>query len=76
MPAESSTTRLGSCHLASLDAYRGFVILTMIFVNYLAGIEDIPRWAKHLKADEDGYTFVNVVFSGFRPTPPAAGQRG
>jgi predicted acyltransferase len=68
MPNESPAREQNSAqsgHLASLDAYRGFVILTMIFVNYLAGIEDMPRWAKHLKADEDGYTFVDVVFSGF-----------
>jgi predicted acyltransferase len=51
--------------VASLDVYRGFVIATMVFVNYLAGIKDIPAWAKHMPADVDGLTFVDVVFPGF-----------
>jgi len=51
--------------LASLDAFRGLVILTMTFVNYLAGISNIPAWAKHMPPDADGYTFVDLVFPGF-----------
>jgi predicted acyltransferase len=51
--------------LTSLDAFRGLVILTMTFVNYLAGVKAIPAWAKHLPPDQDGYTFVDVVFPGF-----------
>jgi heparan-alpha-glucosaminide N-acetyltransferase len=51
--------------LTSLDAFRGLVILTMTFVNYLAGVKAIPAWAKHLPQDQDGYTFVDVVFPGF-----------
>ena len=51
--------------LGSLDAFRGLVILTMTFVNYLAGIENIPVWAKHMKPNSDGFTFVDVVFPGF-----------
>lgn len=51
--------------LASLDAFRGLVILTMTFVNYLAGVSHIPAWAKHMPPDADGYTFVDLVFPGF-----------
>jgi heparan-alpha-glucosaminide N-acetyltransferase len=51
--------------LASLDAFRGLVILTMTFVNYLAGIANIPAWAKHRTPNTDGFTFVDVVFPGF-----------
>jgi predicted acyltransferase len=51
--------------LSSLDAFRGLVIMTMIFVNYLAGVSAIPAWAKHLPEEQDGYTFVDVVFPGF-----------
>ncbi len=51
--------------LASLDAFRGLVILTMTFVNYLAGISAIPAWAKHMPPEADGYTFVDLVFPGF-----------
>ncbi len=51
--------------LASLDAFRGLVILTMTFVNYLAGVKNIPGWAKHMPEKADGYTFVDVVFPAF-----------
>jgi heparan-alpha-glucosaminide N-acetyltransferase len=51
--------------LDSLDAFRGLVILTMTFVNYLAGIKGIPAWAKHMPDKQDGYTFVDLVFPGF-----------
>lgn len=51
--------------LRSLDIFRGFVIATMIFVNYLAGISQIPGWAKHMPGAVDGFTFVDLVFPGF-----------
>ena len=51
--------------LASLDAFRGLVIVTMVFVNYLAGIADIPPWARHLAPEAEGYTFVDLVFPAF-----------
>lgn len=51
--------------LASLDAFRGLVIVVMTFVNYLAGVRNIPAWAQHAPADADAYTFVDVVFPGF-----------
>lgn len=54
-----------SARLTSLDAFRGLVILAMTLVNYLAGVQNIPAWAKHLPQDQDGYTFVDVVFPGF-----------
>jgi predicted acyltransferase len=63
--ATSSSTTASAPHLASLDAFRGFVIMTMIFVNYLHDIKDIPAWAKHWPYPQDGYTFVDVVFPGF-----------
>ncbi|HEY5481630.1 MAG TPA: DUF5009 domain-containing protein, partial [Verrucomicrobiae bacterium] len=62
MPASPSGSL---ARLTSLDAFRGLVILTMTFVNYLAGVKAIPAWAKHLPPDQDGYTFVDVVFPGF-----------
>ncbi len=49
----------------SLDAFRGFVITTMVFVNYLAGVDNIPAWAKHMPGTADGFTFVDLVFPGF-----------
>jgi predicted acyltransferase len=37
----------------------------MVFVNELAGIRDIPLWMKHVPADADAMTFVDVVFPAF-----------
>jgi heparan-alpha-glucosaminide N-acetyltransferase len=51
--------------LTSLDAFRGLVILTMIFVNFLSGVDHIPSWAKHMPDKLDGYTLVDLVFPGF-----------
>lgn len=53
--------------LSSLDAFRGFVIIAMVFVNNLG--EGVPWWMRH--ASEafpntfDAYTFVDLVFPGF-----------
>ena len=51
--------------ILSIDAFRGITILTMIFVNELAGIQNIPSWMKHVSADADAMTFVDVVFPAF-----------
>ena len=37
----------------------------MVFVNDLAGVSNIPSWMKHVAADFDGMTFVDVVFPAF-----------
>jgi heparan-alpha-glucosaminide N-acetyltransferase len=57
--------RLTSERILSIDALRGITILTMIFVNELAGVSDIPAWMKHMAADADAMTFVDVVFPAF-----------
>ncbi len=51
--------------LASLDAFRGFDILTMVFVNYIAGMKAIPFVLRHAAADQDVFTLTDVVFPGF-----------
>jgi heparan-alpha-glucosaminide N-acetyltransferase len=51
--------------ILSIDALRGITILVMIFVNELAGIRDIPLWMKHMPADTDAMSFVDVVFPAF-----------
>jgi predicted acyltransferase len=51
--------------LASLDAFRGFDILTMVFVNYIAGMAAIPFVLRHALADQDVFTLTDVVFPGF-----------
>src|SRR6185503_3390079 len=51
--------------ILSIDAFRGITILVMIFVNELAGKSDIPPWMKHMPADADAMTLVDVVFPAF-----------
>jgi heparan-alpha-glucosaminide N-acetyltransferase len=50
----------------TLDVLRGLTILVMIFVNDLAGVQNVPAWMKHVQPhDADGMTFVDVVFPAF-----------
>lgn len=51
--------------IVSIDAFRGITILVMIFVNELAGVSDVPQWMKHMPADADAMTFVDLVFPAF-----------
>jgi predicted acyltransferase len=51
--------------LASLDAFRGFVILAMIWVNYIAGMPGIPCWLEHAGPLADGVTAPDLVFPAF-----------
>jgi predicted acyltransferase len=57
--------QLSNQRILSIDALRGITILVMIFVNELAGVSDIPAWMKHMPADADAMTFVDVVFPAF-----------
>lgn len=54
-----------SQRLLSIDIFRGLTIFTMVFVNDLASVQDIPAWMKHAGAHEDTMTFVDVVFPAF-----------
>lgn len=51
--------------LLSLDAFRGFIILAMIWVNYIAGMPGIPYWLEHAGPKADGITLPDLVFPGF-----------
>jgi len=55
-----------SARIASIDALRGLVMFTMIFVNDLAGVSDriVPPWMKHYHG-KSGMTFVDLVFPAF-----------
>jgi predicted acyltransferase len=57
--------QLSTQRILSIDALRGITILVMIFVNELAGVSGIPAWMKHMPADADAMTFVDVVFPAF-----------
>ena len=58
-------TSLPRQRILSIDAFRGLTILVMVFVNQLAGVEGVPQWARHMKADADAMSFVDVVFPAF-----------
>ncbi len=51
--------------LVSLDAFRGFDILVMVFVNFIAGMAAVPFILRHAPATMDAYTLTDVVFPGF-----------
>ncbi len=61
MATESTT----SDRVLSIDIFRGLTILTMIFVNDVAGVRNIPDWMKHFPPAGDGMTFVDLVFPAF-----------
>lgn len=58
-----------SPRITSIDALRGLVMFTMIFVNDLASVGDIvPDWMMHYELrhkDANGMTFVDLVLPAF-----------
>jgi heparan-alpha-glucosaminide N-acetyltransferase len=52
--------------ITSIDALRGLVMFTMIFVNDIAGVSPkiVPAWMRHFKG-RSGMTFVDLVFPAF-----------
>lgn len=59
------SSHLLSNRVLSIDVFRGITIFIMVFVNELAGVSNIPQWMKHLPANVDGMTFVDLVFPAF-----------
>jgi heparan-alpha-glucosaminide N-acetyltransferase len=57
--------QLSNQRILSIDAFRGITILVMIFVNELAGMRDISPWMKHMPANADAMSFVDMVFPAF-----------
>jgi predicted acyltransferase len=51
--------------IRTIDAFRGITILVMIFVNDVASVSRIPAWMKHMPANADAMTFVDIVFPAF-----------
>lgn len=51
--------------ILSLDIFRGLTIFTMVFVNDVAGVRNLPYWMGHAPAGGDYMTFVDVVFPAF-----------
>jgi len=64
-PAAESAAPPARERLASLDAFRGFDILTMVFVNFIAAMTGIPFILRHAPAAMDAFTLTDWVFPGF-----------
>jgi heparan-alpha-glucosaminide N-acetyltransferase len=64
--APSALGQTSQPRIASIDALRGLVLFTMIFVNDLAGAPNsvVPSWMKHFHG-RSGMTFVDLVFPAF-----------
>jgi len=52
-----------SGRIASIDCFRGFTIIMMVFVNYLGGVLLVPGWLKH--APDIGLTMADIVAPAF-----------
>jgi len=66
-PAPAGTQAVSrQARITSIDALRGFVMFTMIYVNDLAGAPGrvVPAWMKHFHG-RSGMTFVDLVFPAF-----------
>src|ERR1700722_12009492 len=69
-PVTTAPPLTRSPRITSIDALRGFVMWTMIFVNDLAGAPKrlVPDWMVHFSDRHrtgSGMTFVDLVFPGF-----------
>jgi heparan-alpha-glucosaminide N-acetyltransferase len=65
LPPDLTEPRPPGGRLIALDAFRGFDILTMVFVNFIAGMAGIPFLLRHAPATMDAFTLTDVVFPGF-----------
>jgi predicted acyltransferase len=66
----ASASKSAKPRIISIDALRGFVMFTMIFVNDLAGAprQLVPDWMVHFSDRHrggSGMTFVDLVFPAF-----------
>ena len=70
MSTEPANVAPKTARITSIDALRGFVMFTMIFVNDLAGAPKkvVPNWMVHFSDRHkhgSGMTFVDLVFPAF-----------
>lgn len=54
-----------SSRLAGIDLLRGLTVAVMILVNEWSGVAGLPAWMKHMPADADAMSFVDMVFPAF-----------
>ena len=51
--------------MGSIDVFRAFTMLLMIFVNDLWTLSGIPEWMEHTSANTDGMGLADIVFPAF-----------
>ena len=54
-----------TARLASIDIFRGLTMMVMIFVNDLESVHGMPWWTRHMAADINAMTYVDMVFPFF-----------
>jgi predicted acyltransferase len=66
MKEDLQTDAAPARRITSIDALRGLVIFTMIYVNDIAGVDSriVPAWMRHFQG-RSGMTFVDLVFPAF-----------
>lgn len=65
MPNTPSALTLQPARVASIDIFRGLVILSMVFVNDVAGVKNAPWYLEHMPTDADAMSFADLVFPAF-----------
>ncbi len=56
---EENTVTYQNRRFLSIDVFKGFTILLMVFLNTFHPYDDVPAWSKH--AGEYGLTYVDLV---------------
>ncbi len=51
--------------IAAIDVFRALTMLMMLFVNDMAGLENIPHWLEHAGRSEDMMGFSDTIFPAF-----------
>jgi len=59
------TTAATAPRQPGIDLLRGLTVAVMILVNQWAGVSGLPAWMKHMPADVDAMSFVDMVFPAF-----------
>jgi heparan-alpha-glucosaminide N-acetyltransferase len=60
-----SGPQLRGGRILSIDTFRALTVLVMIMVNEWHAVPGLPQWMKHMGADDDAMSFVDVVFPAF-----------
>lgn len=59
------TERASPTRWPGIDLLRGLTVAVMILVNQWAGVSGLPAWMKHMPANADAMSFVDMVFPAF-----------